>query len=55
MTEVHLFNFNQDIYGRHLTVWVHHVLRQEKKFESIDQLKQQLTNDRDKALELLSI
>jgi riboflavin kinase/FMN adenylyltransferase len=51
--EVHLFDFNQDIYDRHLTVWMHHFLREEKKFSGLDTLKQQLKSDQTESLKLL--
>jgi len=53
MSEVNLFNFNQDIYGRHLTVWVHHFLREEKKFSGLEALKQQLKSDQEQSTKLL--
>ena len=52
--EVHLFNFNQDIYGEQVSVSFQHKIRDEKKFESFDDLKQQILNDCDKARQLLS-
>jgi len=53
MSEVNLFNFNQDIYGRHLTVWIHHFLREEKKFSGLEALKQQLKSDQEQSIKLL--
>jgi riboflavin kinase/FMN adenylyltransferase len=52
--EVHLFDFNQDIYGRHLTVWIHHYLRAEQKFSGLPALKEQLHNDRARSIDLLA-
>lgn len=43
--EVHLFNFNQTIYGREVCVEFHHKLRDEQRFESFDALKQQIQKD----------
>jgi riboflavin kinase/FMN adenylyltransferase len=53
LPEVHLFNFDQDIYGRHLTVWIHHFLRDEQKFSGIEALKTQLKSDQGQSLKLL--
>ena len=53
LPEVHLFNFDQDIYGRHLTVWIHHFLREEQKFSSIEALKTQLKSDQEQSIKLL--
>ena len=47
--EVHLFNFDQRIYGREVCVEFHHKLRDEKKFESFDALKQQIQKDSEQA------
>lgn len=43
--EVHLFNFNQDIYGRHVRVEFLKKLRDEEKFTSIEELKKQIFCD----------
>ncbi|HEX5638012.1 MAG TPA: bifunctional riboflavin kinase/FAD synthetase, partial [Gammaproteobacteria bacterium] len=43
--EVHLFNFNQTVYGREVCVEFHHKLRDEQRFESFDALKQQIQID----------
>lgn len=51
--EVHIFDFNSDIYGETLTVHVLGFIRPEKKFSSLDELKNQIHLDREKALTLL--
>lgn len=51
--EVHLFDFDADIYGRHLTVWLWNFIRNEQKFSGIDALKIQLQHDQVAAQELL--
>jgi riboflavin kinase/FMN adenylyltransferase len=43
--EVHLFDFDQDIYGRHLDVEFCKKLRDEQKFESFDALRAQIEID----------
>jgi riboflavin kinase/FMN adenylyltransferase len=43
--EVHIFDFNTDIYNSYLTVGFKSFIRDEKKFNNIDELKQQITND----------
>ncbi len=43
--EVHLFDFDRDIYGRHAEVAFRSFIRDEKKFESFDALKDQIKND----------
>jgi len=46
--EVHLLDFDDDIYGRTIEVIFHHKLRDEKKFESVDVLKQQIKQDQER-------
>jgi riboflavin kinase / FMN adenylyltransferase len=43
--EVHLFDFDQEIYGKHLEVEFRLKLRDEKRFESFDALKEQIRID----------
>ena len=52
--EVHLFDFDQDIYDRHLTVWMHHYLRAEQKFSGLPALQEQLYIDKTQSIELLA-
>jgi riboflavin kinase/FMN adenylyltransferase len=51
--EVHLFDFDKDIYGKELRVEVKHLLRPQEKFEDLDQLMKQMDADKAKSLELL--
>jgi riboflavin kinase/FMN adenylyltransferase len=43
--EVHIFNFSENLYHRNLTVVFRKKLRDEKKFPSLDALKEQITCD----------
>jgi riboflavin kinase/FMN adenylyltransferase len=43
--EVHLFDFDQQIYGAHVTVHFLHKLRDEAKFASLDALRDQIARD----------
>jgi len=45
LLEVHLFDFNQDIYGEHVQVHFLHKLRDEAKFEGLDALIKQIHLD----------
>jgi len=45
LLEVHLFNFDQDIYGTHLNVRFLHKLRDEMKFPDFNALKAQIARD----------
>jgi riboflavin kinase/FMN adenylyltransferase len=52
--EVNLFDFNSDIYGQTLRIFIKHYLRGELKFSGLDALKAQLGQDKIKAMELLN-
>jgi riboflavin kinase/FMN adenylyltransferase len=52
--EVHILNFTGDLYGRGLEIHLHHYVRKEKKFGSLDELKAQLENDREVTSTLLA-
>jgi riboflavin kinase/FMN adenylyltransferase len=43
--EVHLFDFDRDIYGRHLKVEFLHKFRDEEKYADIETLKRQIARD----------
>ncbi|MCB1868599.1 MAG: bifunctional riboflavin kinase/FAD synthetase [Gammaproteobacteria bacterium] len=45
LLEVHLFDFEQDIYGAHVEVEFRLKLRDEKRFDSFDQLRRQIELD----------
>lgn len=49
--EVHLFDFSEDIYGRHVCVNFKHKIREERKFDSLDALQSQIHKDCDRAKE----
>ena len=43
--EVHLFDFNENVYGREVTVLFHKFIRDEKTFSNLEELKSQLSQD----------
>lgn len=47
--EVHLLDFNKDIYGYHVQVNFLHYLRPERRFESLDVLRRQIDSDTQQA------
>ncbi len=51
--EVHFFDFEKDIYGKNLKISFLKRLRDEKKFNSLEALTQQLNKDKIKSLEYL--
>lgn len=53
-TEVYIFNFSKKIYGERLSVYFVERIRDEVKFDSLEQLKKQLQKDENRSLQLLS-
>jgi riboflavin kinase/FMN adenylyltransferase len=49
--EVHLFDFDQDIYGKHVRVHFLHKIRDEMKFADVETLKAWISSDAQKARE----
>jgi len=52
--EIHIFDFNQDIYGIMLTAFFVAKIRNEKKFDSVQQLKNAIAKDCTTAKQILS-
>ncbi len=52
--EVHILNFEGDIYGKEITVVFRKRLRDEKKFDNLKQLVEQMSNDKNDTLHLLT-
>jgi riboflavin kinase/FMN adenylyltransferase len=52
-TEVHIFDFDQDIYGKEITMYFVDRIRDEQKFEGLGKLKEQLEKDRERIKKLL--
>ncbi|KAG1658151.1 tRNA (cytidine(34)-2'-O)-methyltransferase [Nymphon striatum] len=53
--EVHLFEFSESVYGKYICVELLEFIREEKRFEDIDELKNQITIDADKAKEIIDV
>ena len=51
--EIHIFNFDKDIYGEELKVTVIQKIREEQKFENMSNLKNQITIDCKSAHQIL--
>ncbi|MBI5904107.1 MAG: bifunctional riboflavin kinase/FAD synthetase [Deltaproteobacteria bacterium] len=49
--EVHLIDFDGDLYGREITVWFHDRIRDERKFQSVEELVRQIDKDVKRARE----
>ena len=52
--EAHLFDFNEDLYGKEITIEFIYFLREEHKFESVKELVVQLNIDKENAISYLS-
>lgn len=52
--EVNIFDFDEDIYNRHLKVYVKYHLRNEVKFEGLEKLIEQLHLDKEQSIALLN-
>ena len=54
LLEVHIFDFNQNIYGRYVEVEFLHKIRDEQRFNSLDALQKQIELDSQLARKLLA-
>lgn len=54
-TEVHIFDFDKDIYGQKLSVTFMHFIRKEKRFSGVEELKAQIEKDCQIARENLNL
>jgi riboflavin kinase/FMN adenylyltransferase len=54
LLEIHLFDFEGDLYDREVEVRLKHFLRPEQRFDSIDLLKNQIARDAEAAREFLA-
>jgi riboflavin kinase / FMN adenylyltransferase len=52
--EVHILNFDTDIYGRNISVFFRKRLRDEKKFDNLTQLTEQMDRDKEDTSRLLT-
>jgi riboflavin kinase/FMN adenylyltransferase len=55
LLEVHLFDFNRSVYGAHVQVEFVHKLRDEKRFDSFEALRQQIHADAAAARKVLGL
>ena len=51
--ETHVFDFDQNVYGKHICVELVEYIREEKKFEDFEELKNQIKIDADLAKQML--
>ena len=51
--EVHILNFNEDIYGKELTIELIDFIRPTEKFKSIEQMQEQIADDKLQAIKTL--
>ncbi len=53
--EVHLFNWDKDVYGKHVGVTLEKFIRPEMKFDGLDALKNQIAADAQQAKEFFNL
>lgn len=53
-TEIHFFDFDQNLYEKKIQVDILHRIRDEHKFDSVDSLKEQLYKDKKTSLSLIT-
>ena len=53
--ETHIFNFSADVYGKHISVELTEFIRGEQRFESFEELKEQINIDAETAKMILHI
>ena len=51
--EIHIFGINYDLYGKNLKIILLNKIRDEIKFRSLDELKNQLKKDKIKSIKIL--
>jgi riboflavin kinase / FMN adenylyltransferase len=51
--EVNLFDFDEDLYGQKIRVFFNERIRNEMRFESVEELSNQMKNDKEIALQML--
>lgn len=52
--EVNIFDFERDIYGQNLSIYVEEYMRKEAKFKNAEELQQQLEMDKKQAIKILN-
>jgi len=55
LLEIHLFNFNQEIYGKRINIHFEHYIRPEQKFEGLEKLVAQINQDAETAKTLFDV
>ena len=51
--EANIFNFNKEIYGESLTIHLHQFVREDRKFDDVEQLTMQIKKDEEKSIQIL--
>ncbi|HEU5291789.1 MAG TPA: bifunctional riboflavin kinase/FAD synthetase [Cyclobacteriaceae bacterium] len=51
--ETNIFNFKKDIYGESLTIRLHQFIREDRKFDDVEQLTMQIKKDEEKSIQIL--
>lgn len=52
--EVHIFDFDENIYGRTIGVEMNEFIRDERRFNSFDELRTEIANDKQRVKEIIN-
>jgi riboflavin kinase/FMN adenylyltransferase len=52
--EIHFFDFNKDLYGKKIQIDVLKFLRDEQKFDNVENLINQLQKDKQKSMQIIN-
>lgn len=52
--EANIFKFNKDIYGESLSVYLHQFMREDRKFNDVEELTLQIKRDEEKSIQILN-
>lgn len=52
--EAHIFKFNKDIYGESISVHLHQFIREDRKFNDVEELTLQIKKDEEKSIQILN-
>ncbi|MDP4281015.1 MAG: riboflavin kinase [Bacteroidota bacterium] len=55
LLEINIFDFSEDIYDKEITVYLYDFIREEKEFPGLDELKDQIINDKKIILQILRL
>ena len=52
--EANIFKFNKDIYGESISIYLHQFIREDRKFDDVEELTLQIKKDEEKSIQILN-